>query len=121
MEHPLLDIGNDLPGIGLVPAPIEVLGGQPQLDDEVARQVLGLHFPALFPPQPHQRGLVIPHDDPGVRAADEVSSFCEIYCCSIVLRIVQVLTIQHVPRCDPNVFVYDTQKIAHVKKIITLL
>ena len=25
-----LDIGNDLPGIGLVPAPIEVLGGRPR-------------------------------------------------------------------------------------------
>ena len=50
MEDPLLDVGDDLPGIGLVPAPIEVLGGQAQLDDEVAREVLRLDLAALFPP-----------------------------------------------------------------------
>ena len=61
-----LDIGNHLPRIGLVPAPIEVLGHDPELDDEVARQVLRLDLAALFPPQPDQRLLVVAHDDPGV-------------------------------------------------------
>ena len=69
----LLDVGDDLPGIGLVPAPVEVLGDDAELDDEVAGQVLRLDFAALFPPQPQQGGLVIAHDDPGVRAADEAS------------------------------------------------
>jgi hypothetical protein len=39
-----LDIGDDLAGIGLVPAPIEVLGDEPELDDEIAREVLRLDF-----------------------------------------------------------------------------
>ena len=34
-------------------------------------QVLGLDLAALFPPEPEQGGLVVAHDDPGVRAADE--------------------------------------------------
>ena len=40
MADVLLDIGNHLPGIGLVPAPVEVLGHHPKLDDEVAGEVL---------------------------------------------------------------------------------
>jgi hypothetical protein len=50
MPDLLLDIGNDLAGIGLVPAPVQVLGRKPKLDDEVAREVLRLDFPSLFPP-----------------------------------------------------------------------
>ena len=43
-----------------------------ELDDQVAGEVLGLDLAALFPPEPEQGGLVIAHDDPGVRAADKV-------------------------------------------------
>ena len=71
MAGPLLDVCDDLPGIGLVPAPIKLLGGEAELHDQVAGQVLRLDFAALFPPQPQQGGLVVAHDDPGVRAADE--------------------------------------------------
>ena len=67
----LLDIGDDLTGIGLVPAPVELLGGEPKLDDEVAGEVLRLDLAALLSPQPQQSGFIIAHDDPGVRAADE--------------------------------------------------
>ena len=42
-----------------------------ELDDEVAGEVLGLDLAALLPPEPEQGGFVVPHDDPGVRAADE--------------------------------------------------
>ena len=70
----LLHVGNDLAGIGLVPAPIEVFGDRPELDDEVAGQVLRLDLAALFLPQPDQGGFVVPHDNPGVRAADEVAA-----------------------------------------------
>ena len=61
-----LDIGQDLPGIGLVPAPIEVLGDDPELDDEIAGEVLRRDLASLFAPQPQQSRLVIAHDDPGV-------------------------------------------------------
>jgi hypothetical protein len=36
MEDPPLDVRDELAGIGLVPAPIEFLGDEPKLDDEVA-------------------------------------------------------------------------------------
>ena len=70
----LLDVGDDLAGIGLVPAPIEVFGDRPELDDEVAGQVLRLDLTALFLPQPDQGGFVVTHDNPGVRAADEIAA-----------------------------------------------
>jgi len=69
-----LDIGKKLAGISLIPAPIEILGGQPELDDEVARQVFRLDLAPLFAPKTEERGLVVAHDDPGVRAANKVAS-----------------------------------------------
>ena len=71
MLHPALDLGEDLAGVAFVPVPVEGLGHDPELDDEVAGEVLRLDLAALFPPQAEQGGLVIAHDDPGVRAADE--------------------------------------------------
>jgi hypothetical protein len=67
MAGPLLHICNDPPRVGLVPAPVKLLGSEAELDDEVAGQVLRLNLAALFSPQPQQGGLVIAHDDPGVR------------------------------------------------------
>ena len=59
------------PGIALVPGPVERLGGDAELDDEILAEILRLGLAALFLPQPDQRGLVRAHDDPRVRAADE--------------------------------------------------
>jgi len=36
MPHLLLQVGKDLSGIGLVPAPVQLLGSQAELDDEVS-------------------------------------------------------------------------------------
>jgi hypothetical protein len=47
-----LDIRDDLTGIGLVPASVQRLGGQAQLDDEVAGEVLRFNLATFFPPQP---------------------------------------------------------------------
>ena len=58
----------------LVPVPVEVLGHGAELDQEVAGQVLGLDLAALFPPEADQGRLVVAHDDPGVRAADELTA-----------------------------------------------
>ena len=66
------------PGIGLVPAPVKILGDHAELDDQIAGQVLGLDLTAFFPPEPKERILVIAHDDPGVRAADESAPICRI-------------------------------------------
>ena len=60
-----------LPGIELIPAPVQILGDGPKLDNEVAGEVLRLDLAPLLPPQPHQGDLIIAHDGPGVGAADE--------------------------------------------------
>ena len=65
-------------GVALVPAPVEVLGHGPELDDQVARQVLRLDLAALLAPEAQQGGLVVAHDDPGVRAADEAAPVEEL-------------------------------------------
>ena len=68
--HSLLNVGDHLPSIGLVPAPIEVLGRDPELDHKIAGQVLRLDLAPLLPPQPDQRRLITSHDDPGIGAAN---------------------------------------------------
>jgi len=75
MTDVLLHVDDAPAGVGLVPAPVERLGGIAQLDDQVAGEVLRLGLAALLPPQPNQRGLVLPHNDPGVGAADEAVTF----------------------------------------------
>jgi hypothetical protein len=70
MAGPLLDVRDDPPSIGLVPAPVELLSGKAELHNQIAGQVLGLNFASFFPPQPQQGGLVSSRDDPGIRAAD---------------------------------------------------
>ena len=55
-------------------SPIEGLGHDAELDDEVAGKVLRLDLAALFPPEAEQGGLVVAHDDAGVGAADEVAA-----------------------------------------------
>ena len=75
MSDPFLNIGDHLAGIGLVPAPVQVLSCYPELDDEVARKVLRFDFTPFFPPKPVEGGLIITHYDPGIRAADEIAAF----------------------------------------------
>ena len=61
-------------GNALVPGPIEVLGRQAKLDDEVAGQVLWPDLAALFLPQADEGLLILPHDDAGVGATNEVTA-----------------------------------------------
>src|SRR6266699_643920 len=69
-----LDVGDAPAGIALVPGPVELLGGGPELHDEVAGQVLRLRFTALLPPELDQGCFVIAHDDAGVGASDEAAA-----------------------------------------------
>ena len=71
MPQPMLNAFNGLPGIAFVPEPIEVLGHEAELDDEVAGEVLRLGLAPFLPPEAHQRCFVAAHYDPGVRPADE--------------------------------------------------
>ena len=45
-----LNIGDDFPGLGLVPAAVQLLGDNSELDSEVAGQILRLDLGAFFPP-----------------------------------------------------------------------
>jgi hypothetical protein len=44
--------------LGLVPAPVKLLGGETELYDQIAGQVLGLDIAALFPLKPQQERLI---------------------------------------------------------------
>jgi hypothetical protein len=71
VEDPALDVFDGLARIAFVPEPVEILSNPAKLDDEVAGQVRGLDFAALFGPEAQEGGFVVTHDDAGVRAADE--------------------------------------------------
>ena len=71
MAHSLLDVGDDLPGTGFIPAAIKLFSRDPKLHDEIAGQIFRLDFPPLLAPQPDQRFLITAHDDPGIRAANK--------------------------------------------------
>jgi hypothetical protein len=73
MTDSLLNVGDYLPAIGLVPAAVQLFGRDAKLNHEIAGQVFGFNLASLFPPQPDQRRLITAHNDPGIRAADEVS------------------------------------------------
>jgi hypothetical protein len=69
MPAPLLDVCNYPPCLGLVPVAIKFFGGASELHNQIAGQVLRIDFAAFFPPQTLEGGLIIAHDDSGVRAA----------------------------------------------------
>ena len=50
MSHLALHVHDNLPGISLVPVPIELLGDRPKLDDEVPGEVLRLDLTPLLLP-----------------------------------------------------------------------
>jgi hypothetical protein len=64
--NPALDVLDDLAGVALEPLPIEGLGYDPKLHDEVGGEVLGLDLASLFLPEPKQGCFIIAHNDPGI-------------------------------------------------------
>jgi hypothetical protein len=58
MADPLLNVCNEPPAIGLVPAPVELLRSEAELHNQIARQVLRIGFAALFAPQPQQGDFI---------------------------------------------------------------
>jgi hypothetical protein len=73
-----LDVCKYLTGVGLIPAPIEVLGGQAELDDEIAREVFRLDLAPLLTPKAEESILIVAHNDPGIRPADEMASVTDV-------------------------------------------
>jgi hypothetical protein len=74
MPYLALNVGNHLPSIGLIPAAIELLGRESQLDYEIAGQVLRLDLTPLLTPKLNKGRFIVAHDDPGVRATDEITA-----------------------------------------------
>jgi hypothetical protein len=66
-----LDVGNDLAGFGLVPTPIEILGCEPELHDQIVGEIQRLDLTPLFLPQSYQGSFIVAHNDPRIGAADE--------------------------------------------------
>jgi hypothetical protein len=71
MPKPMLNAFDSLPGVALVPMPIERFSHHAEHDDEVAGQVLRLGFAPFLAPEASEGGFIVAHDDPGVGAADE--------------------------------------------------
>jgi hypothetical protein len=67
MPELFLDIRDDLTSIGLIPAPVQLLSGEAQLDDKVAGEVFWLGLSAFLPPKAEEGDLIVTHDDPSVR------------------------------------------------------
>src|SRR5579864_1959094 len=70
MAEVALDIRYHGAGVALIPGPVERLGGDAELRDEIVREVLRLDLAALFAPKANKGGFIGTHDDAGVRAAD---------------------------------------------------
>ena len=79
MPNVLLHIRNDLPGIGLVPAAVQLFRGCSSWTTRLPERSSGSASPRFSRHSRSQGGLVLAHDDPGVGAADEVApigTFC---------------------------------------------
>src|SRR5262249_61134108 len=71
---PFWDVLAALTPFAVIPPPVQLLGRIAKLDHEITRQVLGLHFAPLLPPEPEQGAFVVAHDDPGIRTADKIAT-----------------------------------------------
>jgi len=74
-----LNIGKNLAGITLVPAPVQVLGHNPKLDYEIARQIFRLDLATLLSPEANERSLVIAHNGPSIGASYEVAPLTRFF------------------------------------------
>ena len=92
VDHMALDVADPVAGVELVPAAVEVFGDQAELDDQDARQVGRCHLAPLFAPKAMEGLLVLAHDDPGVRAADEVTAVALLRRCRSILGIAPPFT-----------------------------
>jgi hypothetical protein len=55
-----LHLGHDLPGVLLIPVAVQLLGHCAELDQEVARQALGLDLTPLLTPEADERASSLP-------------------------------------------------------------
>jgi hypothetical protein len=75
VDHPPLDFFERVASIALIPVSVEGLRHYPELNEEIAGEVLGLSFAALLSPEAEQSIFVIAHDDAGIGATDKGAAF----------------------------------------------
>ena len=66
MDCMALHVIDPVTRVELVPAAVEILGDQAELDDELARQIERCRLTPFFAPQALECLLVLAHDCPGV-------------------------------------------------------
>ncbi|MCK1703670.1 hypothetical protein IVA86_20245 [Bradyrhizobium sp. 146] len=49
-----------------------------ELDDQIVREVFWLDLAALLPPESYKRVLIVSHDGPRIRAADEMTAVVRV-------------------------------------------
>lgn len=74
MTNTLLDVLHRESARALIPGAVQDFRHSPELDNQTVREILRLCFAALFAPKSDQALLIIPHDDAGIRAANEMPS-----------------------------------------------
>jgi hypothetical protein len=74
VPHMALDVRDAIARVQFVPATVEVLGNETKLRDQHSRQVEWSFLAALFAPETQEGLLVLAHDDPRVRASNEVTA-----------------------------------------------
>ena len=55
-----LHVDDCLAGIGFIPAPIEIFGRNPELDNEFVGEILRLDLAAFLLPEPQQSDFIVP-------------------------------------------------------------
>ena len=77
MLNPPLDPAKGVTGVAFEPVAVEGFGHDPELDDEIAGQVLWLDLAALLAPKAEKGTFIIARNDPSVRAADEALEWAQ--------------------------------------------
>jgi hypothetical protein len=62
-----LHIRKHLTGIGLVPAPVQLLGGNAKLDNKIAGEIFRLDFASFLAPEPSLSPMMIRASEPPIK------------------------------------------------------
>lgn len=79
VEQAPLHVADLVAGVVLIPAPVELLGGQAELRDQFVGKIQGLPFATLLLPQVEQGFFVGAHGDAGVGAANEIAPIASMH------------------------------------------
>jgi hypothetical protein len=73
MLYLLLHVRNGVASVALEPVPVQVLGGQAELNHQIVTELFGFELAPFLKPQSGKTGFIITHDHPCVRTANKSS------------------------------------------------